>query len=128
MNQESITKNGITHIINFSRSARCDVYDNIEYLCFRSVAGRAEMARNLSDLDKAADFIEEARLSGGKAMSHCWYGKNRSVTVLIAYLMKYEGMSSKKANNLIKETRPQAAPYWNALKKYEKYLSEMKRE
>lgn len=38
--------------------------------------------------------------------------------------MKYEEMSATQANDLINKTRPQAAPYFNALNEYSKrYLS-----
>jgi hypothetical protein len=35
-------------------------------------------------------------------------------------LMKYEAMSASQANNLIKKTRPQAAPYFDVLRAYSK--------
>ena len=125
MNQESLNNNGITHIINLSRTARCNVHDNIEYLCIGDIAGSEDMAKHLDDLDQAVDFAESARKSGGKVLSHCWHGKNRSVSLLVAYLMKYEGFSAEDANNLIKETRPQAAPYWEALDEYAMNLEEI---
>ena len=68
----------------------------------------------------SVEFIEKARLAGGSVMSHCWYGRNRSVTVLVAYLMKYAGMSINEATRLIAETRPQADPYVEALKSYQR--------
>ncbi len=37
---------------------------------------------------------------GPSVMSHCWYGRNRSVTLLVAYLMKYAGMSINEATRL----------------------------
>ena len=38
--------------------------------------------------------------------------------------MKYEEMSATQANDLIKMTRPQAAPYFDTLKAYsERYIS-----
>ena len=47
-----------------------------------------------------------------------------SVTLLVAYLMKYEGMTAAEANDLIKKSRPQADPYWGALQEYSNnYLS-----
>ena len=49
---------------------------------------------------------------------------NYSVTLLVAYLMKYEGMTAAEANDLIKKSRPQAEPYWGALQEYSNnYLS-----
>lgn len=85
------------------------------------------MRRHLADLDKAVDFVESVRKSGGRVLSHCWYGKNRSVTLLVAYLMKYEGMGAAEANNLIKQTRPQANPYWDSLEEYSRLLNNISR-
>ena len=125
MNQEFFHKNGVTHVINWSSSARCNVFDDIEYLCMSGIRGHTGMLRHLDDLDKAVDFVENARQAGGRVLSHCWYGKNRSVTLIVAYLMKYEGMGATEANNLIKETRPQAKPYWDTLEEYAKRLKKL---
>lgn len=125
MNEESLRKNGITHVINWSNSARCNLFDGIEYLCLTGISGREGMRNHLADIDTAVDFVEDARRAGGKVLSHCWHGKNRSVTGLIAYLMKYEDMSPKEANELIKLTRPQAKPYWDSLKAYSKRLDKL---
>ena len=54
--------------------------------------------------------------------SHCWWGKNRSVTLIDAYLMKYEGMQAEEANDLVKKTRPQAKPYFSSLAEYSRTL------
>ena len=84
------------------------------------------MLHDLATLDKAVTFIEAARKSGGRVLSHCWHGRNRSVTTLVAYLMKYEGMTAKQANDLIKQTRPQADPYFDVLAAWsKKYLKRM---
>ncbi len=46
-----------------------------------------------------------------------------SVTLLVAYLMKYENMNASTANDLIKRTRPKADPYMDVLSAYsEKHL------
>jgi len=43
---------------------------------------------------------------------------NYSVTLLEAYLMKYDGMKATEANDLILKSRPEADPYWDALHEY----------
>ena len=126
MNFKTIQENEISHVINWSSSAKCNAFTNIEYMCVTGISGRYGMLRDLATLDKAVTFIEAARKSGGRVLSHCWHGRNRSVTTLVAYLMKYEGMTAKQANDLIKQTRPQADPYFDVLAAWsKKYLKRM---
>ena len=121
LNEDSLREHNITHIINWSSSAKCNLFSGIEYLCITGVRSKSQV--KVSHLDKAVEFIETARKGGGKAMSHCWYGRNRSVSLLVAYLMKYADMSAREANDLIKQTRPHAEPYWDQLQQYAEFLS-----
>ena len=117
-NHVSIKRDGITHIINWSGTAKCNLFKDIEYLCIEGVSGETAMLNHLGSLDYAVEFIESARKSGGKVLVHCWYGLNRSVTNLVAYLMKYKGMSASDANDLINITRVGADPYFEVLDEY----------
>ncbi|KAL3774440.1 hypothetical protein ACHAW5_004101 [Stephanodiscus triporus] len=123
LNHDSLRKNGITQVINLSSSAKCNTFDDIEYMCISGLRTRQQMRGRLAELDKAVELIESVRKAGGRVLSQCFYGKNRSVTLLVAYLMKYEAMSASQANNLIKKTRSQAAPYFDVLRAYsERYI------
>lgn len=123
MNEESLRKNGITHVINWSNSARCNRFDGIEYLCVEGITSQSEMMHHIDELDKAVELVESVRKSGGKVLSHCWYGENRSVSLVVAYLMKHEGMAAAEATKVVRETRPQADPWWEAIFLYsEQYL------
>ena len=123
LNEKLIRARNITHVVNWSMTARCDVWGGINYLCIDGVHGHDDMSRQVEKLRDAVDFVERARLAGGSIMSHCWYGRNRSVTLLVAYLMTYAGMDVHEATSLIAETRPQAYPYYEALASYkERYL------
>lgn len=123
MNYQSLQMNGITHIVNWSSSAKCHSFTDIQYLCYFNIRSPKEMQNHVDELDEAVEYIASARASGGKAMSHCWYGRNRSVTLLVAYLMKYEKLSSEEALVVVQKTRPKAAPYQNVLDAYrERYL------
>ncbi|KAJ7552133.1 hypothetical protein O6H91_06G043100 [Diphasiastrum complanatum] len=56
------------------------------------------------------DFIDEARRQGGGVLVHCFAGRSRSVTVLVAYLMRTYALSLSQALELVKAKRPEASP------------------
>lgn len=60
--------------------------------------------------DECFDFIDEAKRHGRGVLVHCFAGKSRSVTVVVAYLMKTLRMSLSEALQHVKSKRPQAAP------------------
>jgi len=121
MNHEALQRKGITHVIGLSKTSKCDNYPDIHYMCIKDILTYKDMRKHMDELDRAVDYIESARRAGGRVMSQCWYGRNRSVTVLVAYLMKYEGMDSEDALGLIQETRPIADSYRDVVKSYGKH-------
>jgi len=123
MNHEGLVKHEVAHIINLSTSAKCNTWEDIKYTCVTGIRESSSFLSHLDQLDNAVDIIEATRKSGKHVMSQCWYGLNRSVTLLVAYLMKYEGMDAEEATNLIRESRPEADPYFDVLQAYyEEYL------
>lgn len=52
---------------------------------------------------------------------HCWMGTSRSVSIIIAYLMKVDQIPYKEATNLVRETREQANPIPHFVEELEKY-------
>ena len=124
-NHYALRKRGISYIINWSTSSTCnhDVFptDNIVYACISGIRGK-DMANHLDRLDGAVDLIERTRkeVDGSRIMCQCFHGKHISITILVAYLMKHEGMNANEATALIKKTRPKAAPYFNVLEQYSK--------
>ncbi|PQQ06371.1 dual specificity protein phosphatase 1 isoform X1 [Prunus yedoensis var. nudiflora] len=60
--------------------------------------------------DECIDYIDEAKRSGGGVLVHCFVGRSRSVTIVVAYLMKKHGMNLSQALEHVKSRRPQAAP------------------
>ncbi|KAL8242601.1 hypothetical protein R6Q59_012903 [Mikania micrantha] len=70
-------------------------------------------------------FINEAKRTGG-VLVHCFVGRSRSVTIVVAYLMKKHRMGSSEALNLVKCKRSVAAPnsgFIGQLQRYEKSFS-----
>ena len=53
---------------------------------------------------KGADFISQC-LKTTSIMVHCLAGVSRSVSLVIAYFMKYKGMPYKEAYGLVKSKR-----------------------
>ncbi|KAI5415965.1 dual specificity protein phosphatase 1 [Lathyrus oleraceus] len=71
------------------------------------------------------EFIDEAKKNGGYVLVHCYAGRSRSVTIIVAYLMKYRGMSLSEALQHVKNKRPKAAPnrgFIRQLEDFEKSL------
>ncbi|KAL1211807.1 Dual specificity protein phosphatase 1B [Cardamine amara subsp. amara] len=75
--------------------------------------------------DECYSFIDEAIQSGGAVLVHCFMGMSRSVTIVVAYLMKKHGMSFSKAMELVRSRRPQALPnfgFISQLQQFEKSI------
>ena len=64
----------------------------------------------ISFLEQSNDFINKAKLSGGNILIHCKMGRSRSVSLVIAYLIKYQGYNFNNALNFIKSKRNQINP------------------
>ncbi|CAN6918333.1 unnamed protein product, partial [Brassica oleracea] len=60
--------------------------------------------------DECIDFIDEAKKQGGSVLVHCFVGKSRGVTVVVAYLMKKQGMTLTQALQHVQSIRPVANP------------------
>ncbi|XP_027332497.1 dual specificity protein phosphatase 1-like isoform X2 [Abrus precatorius] len=74
------------------------------------------------------DFVYkviDARRHGGGVLVHCFAGRSRSVTVIVAYLMKTRGMCFSEALRYVESKRPAASPnrgFIDQLKDFEKSL------
>lgn len=70
-------------------------------------------------------FIEEAKSNGEIILVHCRGGVNRSATVVLAYLMKYNDMTLREAWEYVRTRRPSVQPvanYMSQLREYEKSI------
>jgi hypothetical protein len=132
---------GITHIVNASNGAVENKFsDQISYMSINiedSEAGED----NIGDyFDLVHDFLDEpvspdpgspnnatplVPADGKRILFHCMQGVSRSATLLIAYLMKSDGLSLREAFEMTKSKRSKVRPngdFAEALIKYEQKL------
>ncbi|RZR96081.1 hypothetical protein BHM03_00025034 [Ensete ventricosum] len=60
--------------------------------------------------DEASDFIDYVEHSGGKILVHCFEGKSRSATVVLAYLMLRKGLTLSEAWSMLRKVHRRAQP------------------
>ncbi|XP_073008505.1 dual specificity protein phosphatase PHS1-like isoform X2 [Typha latifolia] len=66
---------------------------------------------DISDLfEEASDFIDYVEYIGGKVLVHCFEGKSRSATVVLAYLMLRKNFTLLEAWNTLKKVHRRAQP------------------
>lgn len=85
-----------------------------------------ESADMFSYLDGVTTFMHTilSRLNQS-VLVHCEFGVSRSSTIVIAYLMRYQGMTRDQAYVKTKSMRPCTSPnvgFWNQLKQWEDKL------
>eukprot|EP01079_Euglenida_sp_SAG-EU17-18_P010459 gene10459-1898_t len=74
-------------------------------------ASPADYRRSLPELiAPCCDFISDAVSSSEPVLVHCFAGKSRSATVVLAYLVLRHGMSLVQAAELLKSCRPVVQP------------------
>jgi hypothetical protein len=57
-----------------------------------------------------SEFIAQAKSTGGRIYVHCDRGCSRSASVVLSYMMKYEGMLLIEAVTMLKEKRVRISP------------------
>ena len=61
-----------------------------------------------AEIPAALSFLREAAIAKEAVLVHCMYGRSRSATVIIAWLMYEKGLSLSEALALVRASRPQA--------------------
>lgn len=124
-NKPRLKELNITHILTMGHMSPAHPYD-FKYEVFP--IQDTENTRIVNYFDECFDFIDEAIRMGGCALVHCRAGISRSVTVVVAYLMKRYGMNLYQALSHVRCKRPQANPnpgFILQLKDFEQSLNEV---
>ncbi|CAK7333023.1 unnamed protein product [Dovyalis caffra] len=124
-NKDALKSKNITHVLTVANSLPPSYPNDFVYKVI-GVADRGDT--NLRQyFNECFNFIDEAKRKGGGVLVHCFVGRSRSVTIVVAYLMKKHGMSLSEALAHVKSKRPQAGPnsgFISQLQDFEKSLQD----
>lgn len=99
------------------KNIRVSVHDNLK---------KEEIERLFDYFDTCSDFINIHLKQNSTILVHCYAGKQRSASIILAYLMKYANINLYDGVNLIQSKRFQAFTpginFISSLEKYEKYI------
>ncbi len=112
--EEQLQRYEISHILNMSNDASNSNFDFITYK--RVPIADDEFQHVLPVLDGCVDFINSVKDTHGRVLVHCTKGKSRSVTVIVAYLLKSYKLSLKEAYRLVKSKRDEIRPNSNFIR------------
>ena len=108
----------ISFYSNYTKNVRIAVDDNLK---------SEEIDKMYKYLDKGSDLINMTINRNEGVLVHCFAGKQRSATLIAAFLMKYANLKMKDAILSIKSKRLVAFTpcinFRSALQRYEEYLS-----
>ena len=96
---------GVTHIVNSAIQLPCYFEEEGHFAYFHLELHDAADETILEHLHETSDFIHRAISLGGACYVHCIAGMSRSVTICLAYMLKYGGMTLQQAWARIKKRR-----------------------
>ncbi|GER44738.1 dual specificity protein phosphatase [Striga asiatica] len=109
----------VTHILSITSSLAQSHLDDFVYKTIQ-VSDKADA--NISQyFDECFKFIDEARARGGAVLVHCFAGRSRSVTIVVAYLMFKNGKSLSEAMGYVKSKRAVASPNYGFMLQLQEY-------
>ena len=107
--KKNLNAHGITHIMTVANKLQ-PAYPT-EYAYHVIEIPDAPNANILAYFPQAIKFMEETLANpDNKLLVHCFAGKSRSSTVLLAYLMQAQGMNLRDAYDLVKSKREKVLP------------------
>ena len=115
---------GITHVVSVLQGYIPPYPDDFNYLVVNALD---DENTNLKDVfDEAIEFIDEG-IENGKVLVHCYAGRSRSATIVIAYIVKKFGMSVEKALKFVKGCRGIVMPNKYFMKQLDEYYIKLYR-
>lgn len=121
LNAALVSQKGITLIINATLCHACPAYPGVE--CVRIPVSDLPTANLGTHFERVAERIHGNRAGG--TLVHCVAGMSRSPALVMAYLMRYRGVTLRQAHHWVQESRPYIrlnAGFWEQLLQYERRL------
>jgi protein-tyrosine phosphatase len=116
---KTLKKLGITHIVSVISGFDAPYPSDFNYLVINALDN--SNTDLLEHFNKCNEFIDAALYDGGKVLIHCQYGRSRSATMTIAYIIKTFGMHTNNCLNLLKNKRNIIKPNDNFVNQLNKY-------
>lgn len=108
LNKEALKNHNITHVLIVAKSLDPAFPNDFTY---KKIDVLDTSDTNLKEhFEECFYFIDSGRKDGGGVLVHCFAGRSRSVTIILAYLMKKHRMSLSHALELVRSKRPQVGP------------------
>lgn len=121
-----VKKYGITHVLNTAIELKDFQYPPGITNVFRVEMVDKSSENLLKYVDECIEYIHKVKIDGGKVLVHCIAGISRSVSVCLAYLVKYENMTLKAAYDHIFHERRFIYPnegFWRSLMLFEEQVT-----
>lgn len=108
---DELVKLGITHVLNVTEEWKEHPMYKKHGIVFRRIEIKDFVTQSIAaHFEPAFAFVNECQNSGGRILVHCVVGKSRSVSVVMAYLMKQNNWTLKQAYDCVIARRDFARP------------------
>jgi len=109
MQLRALVSNGIKCLVTLEKTGGCGLpppcVNSIQGLHWVNIPIKEFSGPSLSDFLEFINICDKARDTGRAVAVHCWMGRGRTGTMLAAYLINYEGKSSREATKEIRLLR-----------------------
>lgn len=122
LNQSALEHRGVTLLVNACAEYPCPEYQGVSCVCV-PVEDRPH-APLYQHFDRVAEQIQQNH--SGSSLVFCSAGRSRSPSLIMAYLMRFEGLSLLQAHHRVLAVRPFVRPnagFWRQLLQYEKKIT-----
>ncbi|CAD8209249.1 unnamed protein product [Paramecium pentaurelia] len=127
LNKKKLYESQITHILSV-----CEMpifpYQTTEFKSLLININDSVDQEIKSKFEMANDFIHSAIQKNQNVLIHCFAGKSRSASFVIAYLIKYQQMTPLQALKLLQSKRRIAQPNMGFMKQLDAYHKELYRQ